>query len=257
MKIALLGYGKMGRAIDELLADSTDEVVLRIDADKRANLRAEDLRAADVIIEFSHPDAVLDNIALALEAGVPMVCGTTGWLKEQSTVARWVTEKQGSFFYASNFSVGVNIFFALNRYLSKMMAGFAAYLPSLSETHHIHKVDAPSGTAVTLAEDLLAQHSGIKSWQLQATHWPDKVVKETEADASSQPQNEQLPITSYREGEVPGTHQIRWQSPIDEISIEHKAHSRAGFAQGAITAARWLVGKKGYFGMEDMLNIHS
>lgn len=252
MKIALLGYGKMGRIIDELLVDSSDEVVLRIDADKRANLRAEDLQAADVIIEFSHPDAVLDNIALALEAGVPMVCGTTGWLKEQSTVARWVAEKQGSFFYASNFSVGVHIFFALNRYLSTRMAGFADYLPSMSETHHIHKVDAPSGTAVTLAEDLVQAHPQLDDWALQATHWPDKVVH----TPTSAPGKSLLPITSYREGEVPGTHHIRWQSPIDEISIEHKAHSRKGFAQGAITAAHWLVGKQGYFGMEDMLNLH-
>ncbi len=252
MKIALLGYGKMGQTIASLIDNQRDEVVLKVTADNRASLTKAQLQQADVVIEFTHPTAVLDNIALVLEAGVPMICGTTGWQAYQPQVAQWVAEQQGAFLHASNFSIGVQLFAAINRYAARLMARVPDYQPSLTETHHIQKVDAPSGTAVSLAEDLIAQHNRLQQWQLTATHWP---ATETTAPEALPTAADTLAIQSIRSGQVPGTHQIRWQGSADNIQLIHEAQSRAGFALGALTAARWLVGKKGYFGMEAVLGI--
>lgn len=250
MKIALIGYGKMGRTIDRLATADGDEIVLRIDAKERLGLRAEDLKVADVIIEFSQPQAAVDNIQLALEAGVPIVCGTTGWLAEQDRITELVEEREGAFFYASNYSIGVNIFFALNRQLARMMNQVEGYTAALHETHHTQKVDAPSGTAITLAEGVINSIDGLKGWHLEKESWLDGSDKITSFGPVAPGE---MPLFSYREGKVPGTHRIEYQSKEDSIRIEHEAHGREGFARGAIAAARWLVGRRGVFGMEDLL----
>lgn len=255
MKIALLGYGKMGRIIESLALAQGDEIVLKVAAANRAKITAKDLSVADVAIEFSLPSAAVDNINLALAAGVPVVCGTTGWLAELPQVQKTVEQQKGGFFYASNFSIGVNVFFALNRYLAKMMGRLNGYTAELAETHHTQKLDAPSGTAITLAEGIVAEHNGYQGWALKDEVWLDppaagKTIKAVEITEAGK---QDLPITAYRKEQVPGTHQIDWVSTQDSISIQHEAHSRAGFALGALAAARWLIGKQGCFGMEDLL----
>ncbi len=236
MKIALLGYGKMGKAIEHLALEAGDEIVLRVDSRAAASLGAADLKAAEAAIEFSRPEHAFGNIQLCLEAGVPVVCGTTGWLSRMGEVQALCGLHQGAFFYASNFSIGVNIFFALNRYLAHLMRSQPQYGAELQETHHIHKIDAPSGTAITLAQAIMEELPGKKEWV-------------NEAPASE----EQLLIRSIRQGEVPGTHEVRYDSPLDSITICHEAYSREGFARGALQAAHWLPGRQGCFGMEDML----
>lgn len=236
MKIALLGYGKMGKAIEELALSDGDEIVLRADSETSRKAAADFLQAADVAIEFSRPESAFDNIRLSLETGVPIVCGTTAWL-DRLEEARVLCEKHdGALLYASNFSIGVNLFFALNRYLAEMMAQLPQYEVRMEEIHHIQKLDAPSGTAITLAEDILNRIKGLNKW----------VNKEAGEKG-------ELPILSKREGQAPGTHVVEYHSPIDSITIRHEAHSREGFARGALLAARWIVGKKGYFEMKDML----
>lgn len=269
MKIALLGYGKMGRIIETMATDQGDEVVLRVNAESRSSVSAKDLQAADVAIEFSRPEAALGNILLALEAGVPVVCGTTGWLDQLPTVEAAVAENEGAFFYASNYSVGVNVFFAVNEYLAKLMSKVDQYKVTLSETHHIQKLDAPSGTAITLAEAIIAEQEKLNGWQLKEEIWvdpsPDQYLATVNKDiatlahredtASMKSKPKHLPITSYRKKSVPGTHQIEYSSQQDSIRIEHQAHSREGFALGAIAAARWIIGKQGMFGMKDLLEL--
>ncbi|MEL6140222.1 MAG: 4-hydroxy-tetrahydrodipicolinate reductase [Bacteroidota bacterium] len=266
MKIALLGYGKMGREIERLALGDGDEVVLRVDRNNRASFSVEQLQMADVAIEFSRPEAALANIRWALEAQVPVVCGTTGWLQDTEgglpQVQSWVATHSGAFFYASNFSIGVNMFFLLNRYLAGMMAKVDGYRASLQETHHTQKLDAPSGTAITLAEGLINQHPTYKEWKLMEEVWPENMAEKNTAGEGAPAVNSTatlkssiLPITSCRLPDVPGTHQITYQSTQDSLSIEHKAHSREGFARGALAAARWVIGKKGIFGMEDLLDL--
>lgn len=238
-KIALLGYGKMGKTIAKLAEATGDEVVLRIGADNAEELTPEALMAADVAIDFSLPAAAFGNISLCLDAGVAVVSGTTGWLSRFEEAVAHCREQGGAFFYASNFSVGVNLFFALNRHLARLMAEWPAYQPELTEIHHTQKLDAPSGTAISLAEDILAHHARFEGWGLTG-------------DGLSP---NQLPITAEREGDVKGTHEIRWASDVDAISIRHEAHTREGFARGALQAAHWLIGKKGVFGMSDMLGL--
>lgn len=223
MKIALLGYGRMGRYIDRLATEDGDEVVLRIDAADRQGLTPETLRAADVAIEFSQPQSAVANIELCLEAGVPVVVGTTGWLEELPRIERLVAEREGGLFWASNFSVGVNVFFAAARRLSRLLGAHGDYRPAITETHHVHKLDAPSGTAITLAENV----GGYG----------------------------RVPIESVREGEVPGTHEVTFTSAIDTLSLRHEAHGREGFARGALVAARWLTGRRGVFTMDDLLDL--
>lgn len=237
MKIALIGYGKMGHEIEKAAMAKGHEVVLKFDVNNAADLSPANLKKADVAIEFTMPESAVSNILKCFEASVPVVCGTTGWLARFDEVRQACKDRKGAFFYASNYSIGVNLFFRLNEQLAKMMGPYNNYIPSMEEIHHIHKKDAPSGTAITLAEGLIKNHAGSAKWALK-----EKAVKG------------ELPITSIREGDVPGTHSIRYTSDCDEIEITHKAFSRRGFADGAVMAAAWLVGKQGVFGMNDLLN---
>jgi 4-hydroxy-tetrahydrodipicolinate reductase len=237
--IGLLGYGKMGKTIDQLAAEQGLNVVWRVDKDNYSDLPTL-LPQASVVIEFSRPDAAFDNIMQCLRAGVPVVCGTTGWLEYLPEARQYALDNGGALLWSSNFSVGVNLFFALNRYLTTLMSRHPDYAPTLTETHHIHKLDAPSGTAVTLAQDITAL-TNRQGWVL--------------TEEGQTPPTDAVPIKAVREGEVPGTHEIVWQSSVDTISIEHKAHSRTGFASGALLAAQWIIGKKGVFDMKDVLGI--
>ncbi len=223
MKIALLGYGKMGRIIERLAGEAGDVVIVTIDGPEQAITRRKDLERADVAIDFSQPDAAVGNIKLALEAGLPIVVGTTGWLDGLPEVRERVAATGGALFWASNFSLGVNIFFAAARSLAGSMAS-RAYRSSIEETHHTEKLDTPSGTALTLAA-LVGQEVG-----------------------------EQVQITAHRRPNVPGTHVLRFSSPTDTIELTHTAHSREGFARGALAAARWLSGRSGVFTMSDLLD---
>lgn len=236
MKIAIIGFGRMGKAVAAMARETGHEIVLVIEREGWGTLASGALSACDVAIEFTKPETAPDNIFRCLEAGIPVVCGTTGWLQRWPEVEQLVAHCNGSFFYASNFSVGVNLFFALNRYLAKRVNGLPEYDVSIQETHHIHKKDAPSGTAITLAEGIIANLDRKVSW---ANYLGD--------DPSI------LGISSLREGEVPGTHEVRYSSPTDTILLRHEAHSRSGFARGALMAAEWLPGRKGIFGMEDLL----
>lgn len=226
----------MGKAIEQLALQDGDEVVFRAGSETSAEEVRASLRSAEAAIEFSRPESAFDNIRLALEAGLPVVCGTTGWLGRLSEAKALCEEHRGAMLYASNFSIGVNVFFALNRYLAGMMARLPQYKVRMEEIHHTQKLDAPSGTAITLAEDILSRLPGLEQWAGEEEAGP-----------------EALPIRSRREGQAPGTHEVRYYSSIDSITIRHEAHSREGFARGALLAARWLVGKKGYFEMKDML----
>tara|TARA_B100001059_G_scaffold50628_1_gene43859 strand:- start:58679 stop:59377 length:699 start_codon:yes stop_codon:yes gene_type:complete len=232
MKLALLGYGRMGKAIEHIALKRGHEIVCKVDK----NLGEGKLQEANVAINFSIPDAAVENISNALDQSVPVICGTTGWLDAYQIVAQKAQKNNTAFLYASNFSVGVNLFFKLNKVLAQMMQPHKEYKVSMEETHHIHKLDAPSGTAITLAEGII-ENSNITHWKL------DEEAKDS------------VSIQSLREGEVPGTHRIKYGSPIDNITIEHKAHNREGFALGAIIAAEWIVGKKGIFKMDDVLNL--
>lgn len=232
MKILLLGYGKMGKAIENIALERGHEIAGRIDSKNLPKIASS---GADVAIEFSHPEAAFDNIKACLENRIPVACGTTGWLDKKSEIERLAEKHAGTFFYASNYSVGVNIFFRLNRQLAAMMKSFDQYGVSIEETHHTEKKDAPSGTAITLADSIIAQ--GIKR----------KWVNEPSDD------KENLTINSFRINEVPGTHVVKYTSVIDDLEIRHIAHSREGFARGAVMVAEWLPGKKGVLGMDDFL----
>lgn len=233
MKIALLGYGRMGKAIEGIAKERGHQIICRIDQDKQEG----DLSSANVAINFSVPTAAVTNLKAAFDLGVPVVCGTTGWLDQLEEVHDYCKQKKSGFLYASNFSVGVNLFFQLNRLAARLMKGQEKnYSAHLEETHHIHKLDSPSGTAISLAEGIAAENDRYNNWSMD-----DK------SDA--------LKISAYREGEVPGTHRITYTSTVDEISIEHKAYSRQGFALGAVIAAEWLNGRKGIFSMNDVLNL--
>ncbi len=235
-KVGLLGYGKMGKMIESLAPAHDVEIIWKIDRDDRDHLTPTLLQSADVVIEFSSPASGFDNVITCLKAGVPVVSGTTGWQEQLPEAQRFCTAQNGALLWASNFSIGVNLFFEFNKYLAKMMAQWPQYQPSMTEIHHIHKLDAPSGTAVTLAEGIISQHPDTQKWHLGETSVPGGIN-----------------IAAVREGEVPGTHSVKWSSPVDEITIEHKAHSREGFASGALVAAKWIVGKKGVFGMRDVI----
>ena len=233
MKIALLGYGRMGKAIEKIAENRGHQIVARWDE----NSQNDPLAEADVAINFSVPTAAVSNIQAAFGHQVPVVCGTTGWLDEYETITQQAQAENCGFLYASNFSVGVNLFFALNQQLAKLMAPYPEYQASLEEIHHVHKLDAPSGTAITLAEGILKNDPRYSEWSLTAQ------------------QEHQLPIEALREPDVPGTHTVSYQSPIDTLEIRHEAHSREGFALGAVIAAEWLAGKSGIFSMNDVLNI--
>jgi 4-hydroxy-tetrahydrodipicolinate reductase len=236
MKIALIGYGKMGKTIDALAQAAGHEVVLKIDLDNQHEFTKEKLAQADVAIEFSRPETAFSNLQKCLEFGVPVVVGTTGWLEKMDEAKAICAANDGAIFWASNFSIGVNVFFAVNRFLAKMMNTQPQYEVRMVETHHTQKLDAPSGTAITLAEGILAEISRKSTWINAPIEQPA-----------------QLSIISERVDPAPGTHEVYYESPIDTIEIRHTAHSREGFAQGAIRAAEWLVGRKGVFGMSDLL----
>ncbi len=231
----------MGQAVEAKAQERDHEIVWRIGWSNRAELTEERLRQADVVVEFSRPSAAFDNIMDCLRAGVPVVSGTTGWTEQLPRAEQYCREHGGALLWASNFSIGVNLFFALNRYLAQLMDHRDEYSPSVEETHHVHKLDAPSGTAQTLADDLIANTSRIQHWLM--TH------------GQPAPPNA-LPITSIRRGEIPGTHIVRWDSALDTLEIRHTAHSRTGFAAGAVLAAEWLIGKKGVFRISDLLNLN-
>ena len=243
LKIGLLGYGKMGKEIDRLAETQGIDIVWRISSKNLEDRNIETIKEADVVIEFTRPEAAFDNVKACLEAGVPVISGTTGWAEELEKAKEICQSNGGALLWASNFSIGVNLFFALNRYLSSMMGNRPEYAASLSETHHIHKLDAPSGTAISLVQDLIAHISRLNSYKLVETGGNETVPDDT------------VPVTAHRLNEVPGTHQINWQSSVDEITIEHRAKSREGFAMGAITAAKWIAGKRGVFDIGDVLQI--
>ena len=234
MKIALLGYGRMGKAIEQIAIERGHTIVAKIDKTKNQG----NLSQADVAINFSVPDAAVANIKAAMEKQIPVVCGTTGWLEHLKEVEAYCTQHKSAFIYASNFSVGVNLFFKLNTILAKLMHPHKSYTSQMKEIHHIHKLDAPSGTAITLAEGVF-EESKYTDWS----------IDETKGDTI-------LPITVERTEEVPGTHSIEYKSVVDSISIQHEAHSRQGFALGAVIASEWIQDKKGIFTMNDVLNIN-
>lgn len=236
MNIALVGYGKMGKTIEQIALGRGHRIVSVVDVANPGDFASEAFRSADVAIEFTTPATAFANYLKCFEAHLPVVSGTTGWLDKLDEIKRLCRDGGQTFFYASNFSIGVNIFFALNKYLAKIMDRFPDYDVSMTEIHHIHKKDAPSGTAITLAEGIIANLGRKSRWTL------DKV--ETPAD---------LPIHAIREGEVPGTHEVVYESEADYIRIGHEARNRDGFALGAVMAAEFTAGKKGFLGMEDML----
>jgi len=238
MRIALIGYGKMGKAIEAIALQRGHEVVLRVGIENLEDFTPENLETADVAIEFTGPESAFENIKKCMESGVSVVSGSTGWLARYNEAVNLCKENQTGFLYASNFSLGVNLFFALNTYLAKLMAPYPNYAPSITEIHHTAKLDAPSGTAITLAEQMLAELKQKKGWVNIAGENPD-----------------QLFIESKRIDPAPGTHTIRYQSPIDTITIEHEAHSREGFALGAVVAAEFLYGKKGVYTMKEVLGL--
>ncbi len=253
MKIALLGYGKMGQFIEGLAIAAGDEVVLKVDEYNRDNITAKDLSTAEVAIEFSRPESAVANIELALEAGVPIVVGTTGWLNELQPVSKKVTAASGALFWASNFSVGVNVFFAAAQRAAQLLDHYGGYTAAIEEIHHTQKLDAPSGTAITLAEKVANGLVGsYDSWELASVN---SAVPQTHIAPAFAPKKDRkpVPIASRRAEGVPGTHILHLESEVDSIVLQHTAHSRAGFARGALTAARWLIGKQGVFTMEDLL----
>ena len=233
MKIALLGYGKMGKVIERIALERGHEIVLKKDESNTY----EGIEKAEVAIDFSVPMVAVENISTAINQGIPVVCGTTGWLEQYDEVVQLCQEKNGAFLYGSNFSLGVNLFFELNNYLAKMMARFSSvYKVSMEEIHHTQKLDSPSGTAISLAKGVI-ENSAYDSW--------------TEETATEN----QIPIDAKRIENVPGTHSVYYSSDVDFIEIKHVAHNREGFALGAVLAAEWIVGKNGVYSMKDVLDL--
>jgi 4-hydroxy-tetrahydrodipicolinate reductase len=235
MKIALIGYGRMGKAVEEQALLRGHEIVFR--SDKNWNI--DSLKDAEVAIEFSLPSSAYNNIIKCIDSKTPVVSGTTGWTENLPKAIDYCLERNAAFLYASNFSTGVNLFFALNKILAKWMNAHPEYQVGVEEIHHVHKADKPSGTAISIAEGILQNYPSLEGWSL-------------ESDANSS-----LKINSLREGEVPGTHKVRYSSMTDDLNIEHVSHGREAFARGAVLAAEWISGKKGVFGMQDVLNLEN
>ncbi|CAM1348998.1 4-hydroxy-tetrahydrodipicolinate reductase [Tenacibaculum crassostreae] len=232
MKIALLGYGRMGKEIEKIALQRGHEIVI-----KTSGKETYDITTANVAIDFSVPSSAYNNISNCINHKVPVISGTTGWLEKYNEIVDLCNDKKGAFIYASNFSLGVNVFFELNKQLAKMMNTLEQYNISLEEIHHTKKLDAPSGTAITLAEGII-ENSNKKNWELE------KITSE-----------ENIPITAIRTPDVPGTHTVTYSSDIDTIDIKHTAHNRQGFALGAVIAAEWLHNKTGVYTMRDVLNL--
>ena len=237
MKVAIIGYGKMGHAVEAVLAARGHETALVVDADNACDICAEKMKGIDVAIEFTTPDTAFDNITRAMRAGVPVVSGTTAWLDRFDEAAKVCRECDSALFYSPNYSVGMNIFFKVNAMLARMMNGYPQYDVTIEEVHHTAKKDTPSGTAVTLAEGVLAGIDRKSRWVSHTTTVP-----------------EELEVIGIRRSVVPGTHTVTWESPVDFIRIEHTAKGRESLALGAVLAAEFLAGKKGVFGMDDMMN---
>lgn len=238
MRIALIGYGKMGKAIEEIALQREHEIAIKIDQPNLNEFTKENMAKADVAIEFTSPHTAYDNVKACIEFGIPVVCGSTGWTEKLEEMKNFCADRNGSFIYSSNYSVGVNIFFEVNKKLAALMAPHKEYEVILEETHHTQKKDAPSGTAITLAEQILEQVKRKKRWVNELSDHP-----------------EDLEIISQRIDPAPGTHSIKYSSVIDNIEIIHTAHNRQGFATGAVIAAEFLQGKKGFFTMKEVLNL--
>jgi len=247
MKIALLGYGKMGRIIEQFAADRGHEVVLKIDADNQHEKTTENLQKADVAIDFSTPASALSNINSCFNAGLPLVMGTTGWYEQLDAVKQRCEESNNTMLFGSNFSIGVNVFFFVNKMLARIMGRYPQYDVQVEEIHHTQKLDSPSGTAITIAEGIIQNLEGKKDWVNDLIGEGDEVIAKPE----------QLLIESHRIEDVPGTHTVIYSSEVDDIEFKHKAHSRAGFALGAVLAAEWLQGKKGFYSVKDMFDFNS
>jgi len=245
MKIALLGYGKMGQIIERIALERGHEVVLKINVDNREDLTESNLRKADVAIDFSTPDSAVDNIYACFEANLPIVVGTTGWYGQLQEVKNECLLSNNALLYGSNFSIGVNIFFHVNRILAKVMNDYPAYEVQVEEIHHTQKLDSPSGTAMTIAEDIIANVDRKSEWvnALAGTPAEDEVLKK-----------EQLLIESLRIENIPGTHTVLYSSEVDEIEFKHTAHNRSGFALGAVVAAEWLEKRQGFYNITDIFN---
>lgn len=238
MRIALIGYGKMGKAIEEIALRRGHTIVLKIDQPNLHEFTQQNLADADAAIEFTSPHSAFDNVKNLISWGVPVVCGSTGWTNRLAEMQALNAEKGSAFCYSSNFSVGVNIFFEINKRLAQLMAAHTEYEVILEETHHTQKKDAPSGTAITLAEQVLEQVKRKKQWVNELSDNP-----------------EDLEIISQREDPAPGTHSVKYSSVIDTIEITHTAHNRTGFATGAVLAAEFIAGKNGFFTMKDVLGL--
>lgn len=238
LKIALIGYGKMGKAIEEIAVTQGHTIQLKITSANLSELTIENLRSCDVAIEFTNPGSAVKNILTCIDAGVPVVCGSTGWGPSEEAVKKYCVENNGALLYASNFSIGVNIFFEINKKLASLMSGMKAYHPEVEEIHHTHKKDAPSGTAITIAEQIIRSRPDISKWTL-----------------SNEPAPSEVQIICKRIDPAPGTHHVRYSSEADQIEIIHTAHNRNGFASGALAAAVFLAGKKGIFNMSDVLQL--
>ena len=237
MNIALIGYGKMGKEIEQIALSRGHKIVLKVDINNASTYSVEELKKADVAIEFSTPEAAINNIYKCFEANVPVVVGTTGWLNKLDEVKQKCIEKGQTLFYTSNYSIGVNLFFQLNEYLAKIMNAYPDYNPKMEEIHHVQKLDSPSGTAISLANNIVEKLERKLKWVNESTS-----------------EKNELEIISKRIDAIPGTHTVTYASDVDEISIVHTAHSRKGFALGAVIAAEWTKEKKGVFGMNDLMS---
>jgi 4-hydroxy-tetrahydrodipicolinate reductase len=237
MKIALLGYGKMGHEVEKIAIGYSHTIGIIFDNDADWLEKLQHIKECDVAIDFSIPSKAFDNIQKCFEAGIPIVVGTTGWYDHFERITELCHNQNGTLFYASNFSIGVNIFFDINIRLAKLMNSYPMYSPSMIEIHHVQKLDSPSGTAITLAKDIIKSNSGFKKY------------------TTGTPGAEEVPVQSIREGDVTGTHTVTWDSEIDQITITHEARNRRGFALGAVMAADWVKDRKGIFTMKDMLNL--
>jgi len=239
LKIAIIGYGKMGLEIEKYARSMEMEIVAIIDNPDDWQKFAKELITADVAIEFTSPGVVFENLTKLIDLGIPVVTGTTGWMDKLPNIQKYCEKSNGSLFYASNFSIGVNLFLAVNKYLAKLMSQYPEYMISAEETHHTQKLDAPSGTAISMLEDILKENDFYTGWKL----------------AGENPKPNDIPVDAHRLEGVTGTHIVKYISPIDTISLKHEAFNREGFAIGALMAAAWLKGKKGTFTMNDLLNI--
>jgi 4-hydroxy-tetrahydrodipicolinate reductase len=244
MRIAILGYGKMGRIIEQFATERGHDIVLKVNVDNTEDLTLANLKKADVAIDFSTPDSALSNIELCFDAGVPVVVGTTGWYGHLQTVKNKCVEGNNTLLYASNFSIGVNVFFFVNKVLAKIMNRYPQYEVQVEEIHHTQKIDSPSGTAMTIAEGILSELDRKNEWVNELIGSGEEFIVKPD----------QLLIESHRIEDVPGTHTVIYSSEVDDIEFKHKAHSRAGFALGAVLAAEWLEDKTGFYNITDMFD---